>query len=105
MLSPAKTILALGALLLASGCAALQSSAPSRCPVHDVEMARALAEVRSGAPSSEYEKARRELFPYPETQYGAEFTAPGRVDMVAVPICPECRRAEFKWTRENRRLF
>jgi len=105
MLVPVRTFLALAALLLAAGCAALQSSAPSRCPVHDVAMVRALAEMRSGAPSSEYEKARRELFPYPETQYGAEFTAPGRVDMVAVPICPECRRAEFKWTRENRRLF
>jgi hypothetical protein len=94
-------VVTLVSLLFPGGCAHF-SEETTRCPVHEKELVAELVGVRDGMPRLEYERARKEAFPFSGTVFSGEIRPGNTQEHAQVKVCRECRRAEAEWVRENR---
>jgi hypothetical protein len=87
-------------LLLLAACSTVAPEKPTVCPVHKVPLEEELVLSHPGSPRFEYEKAHDQLFPYSGTRFTGDFQT--RNEYSNLLVCPECRREEQKWLKENR---
>jgi hypothetical protein len=87
-------------MFLLVACSTLAPEKPTVCPVHKVPLEEELVTSHTGSPRFEYEKAHDQLFPFSGTRFSGDFQT--RTEYSNLPVCPECRREEQKWLKENR---